>query len=63
MPKIERMFLATDAGDPLNGTVWTDADEMLDAVSEQFGRKCHFGIIDGTIVDADEKDVATYGSL
>lgn len=61
MPKLEKMYLATDAGDSLNGTVWSNADEMLDAVRGLFGSDCQFGIINGTIVDGDEETVATFG--
>jgi hypothetical protein len=66
MSKSDEMYLAVDlghsvAGDKLNGTVWTDEDEMLEAIRKVFGADCQFGIIDGTVIDGEEEEVATFG--
>jgi len=54
--------LHTEAGDKLNGTTYTNRDEMLEAVRNLYGASCDFGITEGTIVnETSEELVATFG--
>lgn len=54
------MYLATEAGEKLNGTTWTDEAEMLAAVRAEYG-PCDFAVTDGSIITEDGELVATFG--
>ena len=53
--------LHTEAGDKINGTTYESREEMLEAVRSLYGESCDFGGTEGTILDADDELVATFG--
>lgn len=55
------LFLFTEAGNPLNGTAYSDRAKMLEAVRAAYGPECDFAITEGVIEGPGEGAVATFG--